>query len=87
MDGYTYQDNLEQHLLVDLHELLVPLVDLGHLLSRGIIVIAVGRGVVLMVDAPLDDLGEDGIINVRDRDRVLLGYSRITKVVEHVLDE
>lgn len=29
----AYQNNLEQHLLVNLHELLIPLLDLGGLLA------------------------------------------------------
>jgi hypothetical protein len=29
----TYKDDLKQHLLVDLHEFLVPLVDVGRLLD------------------------------------------------------
>ena len=52
----TYQDDLEQHLLIDLHELLVPLIDLGGLLA-GIGLVLVGfLGVVLVMGAPLDDL-------------------------------
>lgn len=32
--GITYQDDLEEHLLIDLHELLVPLIDVGGFLAR-----------------------------------------------------
>lgn len=83
----TYQDDLEQHLLIDLHELLVPLVDLRHLLTRGIVIVAARGRVVLVVDAPLDDLCEDGVVDVGDRDGVLLGDGRVAQVLEHVLDE
>lgn len=53
------EDDLKEHLLVDLHELLVPVLDVGSLLARvGIIVLGWG-GVVLVVGAPLEDLAKD----------------------------
>ena len=37
---HVYQDNLKEHLLVDLHELLIPLFDVGGALPRvGVIVV------------------------------------------------
>lgn len=52
----TYQNDLEEHLLVNLHELLVPLVDIGGL-AAGIVVIVTGAGgVVLVVLTPFKDL-------------------------------
>jgi hypothetical protein len=59
----TYQDDLEQHLLINLHELLVPLVDIGGL-AAGIIVVMGARRVVLMVVAPLNNLVQDRRINL-----------------------
>jgi hypothetical protein len=55
----AYQDNLEQHLLVDLHEFLVPLLDVGGLLSGVGIIIGSRWGVVLVMLAPFNDLLED----------------------------
>lgn len=55
----AYQNDLEQHLLVDLHELLVPLVDLGGLLAAIRLLILAGCGVALVMLAPLDDLAQD----------------------------
>jgi len=55
------EDDLEEHLLVDLHELLVPVLDVGGLLARvGIVVLGWGR-VVLVVVAPVEDLLKDGL--------------------------
>lgn len=59
----TNQDDLEQHFLVNLHELLVPLVDIGRLATR-VIVVASAGGVVLMVGAPLNDLFQDGFVDL-----------------------
>jgi len=38
------EDDLEKHLLVDLHELLVPILNVGGLLARVGIVVGVGAG-------------------------------------------
>lgn len=57
--GYTYEDNLEEHFLVDLHELLIPLVDIGRLLAIIGLVLVRGRGVVTVVLTPLDNLAKD----------------------------
>lgn len=60
----AYQNNLEQHLLVNLHELLVPLLDLGGLLAGIGLLILGGRGVVAVVLAPLNDLAEDCLVHL-----------------------
>lgn len=60
----TYEDDLEEHLLVHLHELLVPLLDVGGFLAGVRVVILGGLGVVLVVLAPFNDLLEDGLINL-----------------------
>lgn len=53
------EDDLEQHLLVDLHEFLVPFLDVGGLLAGiGVVVLGWG-GVVLVLRAPLEHLLED----------------------------
>lgn len=58
------EDNLEKHFLVDLHELLVPVLDVGGLLARvGIVVLGWG-GVVLVVLAPLENLAEDRLADL-----------------------
>lgn len=59
----TYQDDLEQHLLIDLHEFLVPLVNVGGL-ATGVIVVASAGGVVLVVGAPLDDLLQNSFVDL-----------------------
>ena len=50
------EDDLEEHLLVDLHELLVPLFDVGGLLAGVGVIDLSGRWVVLVLGAPLEDL-------------------------------
>lgn len=58
------EDDLEEHLLVDLHVLLVPLVDVGGLLA-GVGVVVIARWWVgLVVLAPLEDLLQDGIVDL-----------------------
>lgn len=60
----TYKDDLEEHLLVDLHELLVPLIDVGGLLAGVGVVILGCRGVAAVMGAPLDDLLHDGFVDL-----------------------
>ncbi len=55
------EDDLKEHLLVDLHELLVPVLDIGRLLSRVGVVVLRRSGVVLVVLAPLKDLAENSL--------------------------
>ena len=79
------KNDLEEHLLVNLHEFLVPLIDVGGLLARvGVIVVSGGR-VGLMVCAPLDDLLQNGSVDVGNGDR--FGHGVLTQVANHVLDE
>lgn len=60
----TYKDNLEEHFLIDLHELLIPLVDIGGLLTvLGVLVVGLG-GIVSMVLAPFEDLPKHGLGDV-----------------------
>jgi hypothetical protein len=60
----AYQDDLEQHLLVDLHELLVPLLDICGLLAGIGVIVTDWGGVVLVVFAPFDDLFQDRFIDL-----------------------
>lgn len=57
----TYQDDLEQHLLIDLHELLIPLVNLRGLLAVVGVLVVGGRRVLAVVLAPLNDLAQNGL--------------------------
>jgi hypothetical protein len=50
--------------LVDLHELLVPLLDIGRLLTGVGVIVGSGLGIVLVMFAPLDNLLEDGLIDL-----------------------
>lgn len=60
-----YKDDLEQHLLVDLYELLVLFLDIGGLfVGMGVVVIG-GARIILVVVAPLNDLLQNGLINLR----------------------
>ena len=61
----TYQDDLEQHFLVHLHELLVPLFDVGSLLARIGIIIVCRRGITLVVNTPLDYFVEDCFVDLQ----------------------
>lgn len=60
----TYQDDLEQHLLVNLHELLIPLIDVGSLLSGVGIIVGGRRGIGTMVGAPFNDLIQNCLIDL-----------------------
>ena len=59
------EDDLEEHLLVDLHELLVPLVNVGRLLARVRVVVLGSGGVVAVVLAPLKHFAEDRLGDLR----------------------
>lgn len=61
----TYQDNLEEHLLIHLHELLIPVLDVGSLLTVVGILVVSRRGVVAVVLAPLDHLPQNGLVDLR----------------------
>lgn len=59
------EDDLEEHLLVDLHELLVPLLDVGGLLAGvGVLVLLWGR-VLLVVVAPFEDFAQDSFRDLK----------------------
>jgi hypothetical protein len=62
----TYQDDLEQHLLVNLHELLIPLLNLGCLLAVVTVLVVGGRGVATVVLAPLENLTQYRLGDLRD---------------------
>lgn len=62
----AYQNDLKKHLLVNLHEFLVPLVDVGGLAAGVIVVTGAGR-VVLVVRAPFDHLSQDGLVDLWQR--------------------
>ena len=99
----TYQDDLEQHFLVHLHKLLVPLFDVGSLLARIGVIIVCRRGVTLVVDAPFDYFVEDCFVDLQWYVSLLwrldeglrtcvgngngLGHSLFAYVLHHILDE
>lgn len=60
----TYEDDFEEHLLVNLEELLVPFVNLARALA-GIVFFFGGDGWVgFVVVAPLQDLFENAFCNL-----------------------
>lgn len=60
----TYKNNLKEHFLIHLHELLVPLLDISRLLAGIRLVVGSRDGVVTVVLAPLDDLSQDRLIHL-----------------------
>jgi len=77
------EDDFEKHLLVNVHELLVPLIDVGSLLA-GIVGLVVGENwVTLVMIAPFDNLAKNRLVDVRNWD----GFLDISAILEHVLDE
>lgn len=60
----TYKDDLEEHLLVHLHELLVPLLDISCLLAGIGLVVGGSDGVVAVVLAPLNNLSQDCFVDL-----------------------
>lgn len=60
----TYKNNLKEHFLIHLHELLVPLLDISRLLAGIRLVIGCCDGIVTVVLAPLDDLSQDRFIDL-----------------------
>jgi hypothetical protein len=58
------KDDLEEHLLVYLHKLLVPLVNVGRLLARVGVVILGSRRVLAVLLAPLEHLLHDGFVDL-----------------------
>lgn len=60
----THKDDLEKHLLIDLHELLVPLINIGSLLADIVVIIVGGRRIAFVICAPFDDFLEDGFVDL-----------------------
>lgn len=80
------ENDLEEHFLVDLHVLLVPLVDLGGLLTRLGILVGGGGRVVAVVFAPLQNLLQDGTGDVGQGHGLASGHVH-AQILNHVLDE
>jgi hypothetical protein len=60
----AYENDLEEHLLVNLHEFLVPLFDIGGLLAGVGVIVGGGWWVVLVVFTPLNNFLEDLVIDL-----------------------
>ena len=60
----AYQNDLEKHFLVNLHELLVPLLYVGSLLAGIGIIIGSRRRVALVVLAPFDYFLQNSLVNL-----------------------
>lgn len=84
--GMTHKDDLKEHLLVDLHELLVPLINIGGLLAGVVVIVGRRGGVVPVVLAPLDHFPEDRVVDIGNGNR-LSGQSLLAQIVNQVLDE
>ena len=66
-----YQDNIKEHLLVDIHKLLIPLVDVGAAVPRFVIIFIGCRRIMLMILAPLENFLEDGIVDLKLTNKLL----------------
>lgn len=64
MCNRAYQNDLEKHFLVDLHELLVPLLDVCGLLAVLALLFVAGEGVVAVVLTVLDDLAKNSLVDL-----------------------
>ena len=59
------KDDFKKHFLVDLHEFLVPLIDICRFLTGvRVIFVCLGRVSAVMF-TPLEDLLEDGLVNLK----------------------
>lgn len=99
--GATHQDDLKEHLLVNLHELLIPLLDIGGTLARVGLILVRGGGVGLVMLAPLDDLLEDSLVDLsrisklwHSQEGALTthvgngdGFVDLSDILKHVLDQ
>jgi len=99
----AYKNDLEEHLLVDLHKLLIPLVNVGSLLAGIRVVISRSWRIGLVLFAPLDNLLENGFVDLEcgisecgaapSRPRTHVGnrdglsHGTFAEIVDHVLDE
>lgn len=79
------KNDLEEHFLVDLHELLVPLFNVGRLLAGVGVLIWWWNGVVLVMGTPLNNLLQNSVIDVGDWNRLLGEVA--TNILKHVLDQ
>jgi len=79
------QNDLEKHLLIHLHELLVPLLYVGCLFTGVGIVFVAGRRVMLVMLAPLDNFLEDCSVDIGDRNCFVHGF--FSEIADHVLDQ
>lgn len=61
----TYENDLKKHLLVNLHELLIPLLDVCSLLARIGLVITSGNWIIFMVFTPLNDLFQNRLVDLK----------------------
>lgn len=75
----TYENDLEEHLLIDLHELLVPLIDIGSLLAGIGIVIIGSDWIVLVMLAPLDNLAEDWLVDLKEETKLVSMTVRVLR--------
>jgi len=80
------KDNLKKHLLINLHELLVPLLNVGGLLARVGIIVGWSWGVVLVVLAPFDNFLENGLVDIWDWDSLGDG-SVLSEILHHIFDK
>jgi hypothetical protein len=81
------QNDLKEHLLVHLHKLLVPLLNLCCSLARvGVIVLRLD-GVSTVVLAPLNDLAEDRLVDILYGDSIIGPDGSIANVLQQVLDQ
>ena len=79
------EDDLEEHLLVNLHELLIPLLNISGLLT-GIGIVFIGRWrIVLVMFAPLDEFLEDRASDVWNWNG--FQHDICSKIANHVLDQ
>lgn len=62
--GDPYKNDLEEHFLVNLHELLIPFIDICRFLAAVRIIIGCCRGIALVVFTPLDNLFQNRLIHL-----------------------
>lgn len=60
----TYENDLKEHLLVDLHEFLIPLLNVRGLLAGIGVIIVASDGIVAVMLAPLEDLLKNRLIDL-----------------------
>ena len=61
----TYQSKLEEEILLDIHEVPIPIADIiGPLADRWVVVHVRCYGIVLVILAPFDDLSKNPSINL-----------------------